>query len=574
MQKPRFPFTAVVGQDHLKSALILALINPALGGVLISGPRGSAKSTLARGLTDLDSSLAQHFVTLPLGATEEQVVGTLNLSTALAEQQVKFQPGLLSRAHGGVLYIDEVNLLADPLVDVLLDVAASGVNHVERDGISHSHAAEFLLIGTMNPDEGDLRPQLTDRFGLAVELDARYSVAERRAIVDQRLAFDRDPAAFVADCESAQRELGARIEAARAAVGDVTCPPACQDAIATRCMEAGVEGVRGDLHWRQAASAHAAWAGRGEVTAADMDAVEAFVLWHRRSQDRQPPGGQDSNPPPSAGAQGGGQAGEPAGDAGDWGGMPPREVAPLRRQPVAPEQLVTADEPTPTAPRASTRSSSERAAGRGAGYARPDPRGGGDTRVDWFRTLVAPENRGGDGVRHLRHRPARSARTTLNCVLLDTSASTLGREALAQAKSAVLGVARAAYLAREQLAVLAFGNDRVEWVLSPRRAPKDCSAELTRLPAGGGTPLRRALLTARERLERLTQQQPGLRTRTLLLTDGRSRDPVADIAWPTPLCVLDTERARVPLRRCQNLARQLGGQYAALDAAITPEPGR
>ncbi len=562
----RFPFSAVVGQDRLKTALILASVQPAVGGVLISGPRGSAKSTLARGLADLDTERAGAFVTLPLGATEEQVVGTLDLQQALDGQRAAFQPGLLYRAHQGVLYIDEVNLLSDPLVDVLLDVAASGVNHVERDGISRSHPAEFLLVGTMNPDEGDLRPQLKDRFGLAVELDPRYSVGERRAIVEQRLAFERDPEGFVASWASDQRALAERIRRARAAVEDVVCPEAIKDTIAERCIAADVEGARADLHWRQAASAHAAWMGRGEVTADDVDAVEEFVLCHRRGSDSAEAGGGGGSSPQANSES---PAQEQGSDAGDWGAMPPREVAPMRRRHVEPAQLASAGPTHEIAPQVAAPASGERAPGRQPGYDRPHPRARtSDARVDWFRTLIAPENREANGVHALRYRAQRSGQTTLNCVLLDTSASTLSGEALAHARAAVLGIARAAYLAREQLAILAFGNDRVEWLLSPRRAPKDCHAYLGGLPAGGGTPLRRALLEGRDRIVRLARRQPGLRTRTLLLTDGRSRDRLSDIRWPAQLCVLDTERSRVPLGRAQTLARQLGGRYLALDAAL------
>lgn len=186
-----FPFSAVTGQAQYKLALILVAINPTIGGVLVSGPRGCAKSTLARGFADLRS--ANHpFVTLPLGASEEMLIGTLDLQQVLDSKNVAFNPGLLAKADGGTLYVDEVNLLPDSLVDLLLDVAASGVNCVERDGISHEHAAKFTLLGTMNPDEGELRPQLLDRFGLSVQLDNDYSIDERMAIVQSREAFDRD----------------------------------------------------------------------------------------------------------------------------------------------------------------------------------------------------------------------------------------------------------------------------------------------------------------------------------------------------------------------------------------------
>ena len=193
---PHFPLSAVVGADDLKLALCLTAIDPKIGGVLIEGPRGMAKSTLARGLADLLAS--GQFITLPLGATEERLVGTLDLDAALSEGRAQFSPGVLAKADGGVLYVDEVNLLPDHLVDLLLDVAASGTNVVERDGISHRHSAKFVLIGTMNPEEGELRPQLLDRFGLNVALSGHTAPAERGQIIRRRLDFDSDPVAFCA----------------------------------------------------------------------------------------------------------------------------------------------------------------------------------------------------------------------------------------------------------------------------------------------------------------------------------------------------------------------------------------
>ncbi len=190
-----FPFTAIVGQAHLKTALLLISIDPEIGGLLLSGPRGSAKSTLVRSLASLNHD--QPFVTVPLGASEEMVIGSLDLDQALCQSQLAFKPGLLAKANEGILYVDEVNLLADHLVDLLLDAAASGTNLIERDGISHQHDALFSLVGTMNPDEGELRPQLLDRFGLMANVDTQFSIEQRQLVVKQRLAFDSNPDQFI-----------------------------------------------------------------------------------------------------------------------------------------------------------------------------------------------------------------------------------------------------------------------------------------------------------------------------------------------------------------------------------------
>lgn len=316
-----YPFSAIVGHEDLKTALILATIDPQLGGVLISGPRGSAKSTLARSLAELLQKGCQ-FVNLPLGATEERIVGSLDLEKVLADGSVAFSPGLLHRAHNGILYIDEVNLLADQLVDLLLDVAASGVNHIERDGISHQHPARFVLVGTMNPDEGELRPQLLDRFGLAIHLADDFDVARRMEIMQRRIAFDNNPQNFLADYASAQNLLRMHLQQAVNCVPTINVSEEARHMIASCCIDAGVEGVRADLSLYRAARAYAAWQNEPSVTEAHIMHVAEWVLNHRRR--RHPEQSMPASSQPSTTTR---HSEEQNNSDGNWGMVPPQLVA-------------------------------------------------------------------------------------------------------------------------------------------------------------------------------------------------------------------------------------------------------
>lgn len=274
-----FPFTALAGQPELQRALLLCALEPMIGGLLIEGPRGTAKSTSARALAALLP--AGRFVNLPLAASAEQVVGSLDIDAALKGDGVQFRPGLLARAHGGVLYVDEVNLLADHLVDLLLDASASGVNIVERDGISHAHEARIVLIGTMNPEEGELRPQLLDRFGLFLRLADAPDLATRQRIVSARLAFDADPAAFAARRAEAEAALRERLAGARARLGEIDYADADIARVGELCRAARVEGVRADLALLRAARANAALEGRARIAEQDIARVTPWVLAHR-----------------------------------------------------------------------------------------------------------------------------------------------------------------------------------------------------------------------------------------------------------------------------------------------------
>jgi magnesium chelatase subunit I len=310
-----FPFSAIVGQDEMKLALMIAAVDPKIGGVLAFGDRGSGKSTAVRALAALlpkmnavvdcvyqcdpadqaaqcadcrKSAKAKKahlvpvpVVDLPLGATEDRVVGALNLERALAHGEKSFEPGLLARANRGFLYIDEVNLLEDHLVDLLLDVAASGENVVERDGLSIRHPARIVLVGTGNPEEGELRPQLLDRFGLSVEVRTPEDLPTRVEVVKRRDAFENDPAGFVAHWAKEDAKLRKRVTAARARLGDVSVDDAQLTKAAQLCMTLGTDGLRGELTLMRAARALAAIEGAKAVGEAHLRRVAPPALRHR-----------------------------------------------------------------------------------------------------------------------------------------------------------------------------------------------------------------------------------------------------------------------------------------------------
>jgi magnesium chelatase subunit I len=312
-----FPFSAIVGQEEMKLALLIAAVDPTVGGVLIFGDRGTGKSTGVRGLAallpemrvvdgcrfscdpgangalcdecrargatgELPSRLAPvRVIDLPLGATEDRVVGALDLERALTRGEKAFEPGLLARAHRGFLYIDEVNLLEDHLVDLLLDVAASGENVVEREGLSIRHPARFVLVGSGNPEEGELRPQLLDRFGLSVEVRTPEDLADRVEVVRRRDMFERDGAAFARTWKAKDAALRTRIGKARARLGAVKLPTAALTQAARLCMALGTDGLRGELTLIRAARAFASLEGDATVTDRHLRRVAAPALRHR-----------------------------------------------------------------------------------------------------------------------------------------------------------------------------------------------------------------------------------------------------------------------------------------------------
>ena len=287
MKRKKYPFTAIVGQEDMKLALVLNAVLPVIGGVLIKGEKGTAKSTAVRALADIlppfgsDGSEAMQVVELPVNATEDRVVGTIDLEHALKEGEKKFEPGLLAKAHNNILYVDEINLLDDHVVDVLLDAAAMGVNTVEREGISYSHPSRFVLVGTMNPEEGDIRPQLLDRFDLSVTVKGEETVESRVEVIRRRYAFEMDPEAFAASYEDSQQELRGRVLKAREIAGDVEITDSLLEAIARISIALGVDGHRPDITMLHTVRALAALDHTTKVEKKHLERAARLVMPHR-----------------------------------------------------------------------------------------------------------------------------------------------------------------------------------------------------------------------------------------------------------------------------------------------------
>lgn len=517
-----FPFSAVVGQEQAKLALQLVAVDPGIGGVLLRGEKGSAKTTLARGLAALMGDAP--FVELPLGATEDRLVGSIDVAAALAGGEVAFRSGLLADSHGGVLYVDEVNLLADHLVDTLLDVAASGVNRVERDGIAHQHDARFVLVGSMNPEEGELRPQLLDRFGLCVEVRAPLDPADRAEIVRRRLAFDRGDGRGTAG--PGDPALAAQLLQVRPA--DV--PDELLSQAAAIALAAGVEGLRADLVLCRAAAAHAALAGRAVAGTEDLRAVAPMAIAHRsRRSPFDPPvmdrdrlqeainealeGPHTGDTPP------GDTAPDDAADTGDGfagDSSPPRPM---------PQGRVLS---VPAPPRTGQ---AEAQRGRAVRDLPLEQRPESPISVTATVRRAVADGRIEDGTRRalpvgeddlwvaVRSRP----KGFLVILTVDTSAS-MGAAARAEAATgSVLGLLADAYQRRDQVCMVTFGAGRAETVLPPTGSTEVARRRLQSLHTGGTTPLAAGLKQALAVATSAAAQSDADREPFIvLLSDGRA----------------------------------------------------
>jgi magnesium chelatase subunit D len=571
-----FPFSAVVGQEAAKLALVLAATEPLLGGVLLRGDKGSAKTTLARALSALLPGNAP-FVELPLGASEDRVLGSVELSSLLSGQP-KVKLGLLASAHGGVLYVDEINLLADHLIDALLDVAVSGLNRIERDGISHVHPARFVLVGSMNPEEGELRPQLLDRFGFAVEVSAEDEVSARKEVVARRLAYEQGDAlsAFRAEDRALAERLRLLVSAthdARPALPEPVVEQACRVALAV-----GAEGLRADLMLCRGARAHAAFHGKREVELADVEAVAPFVLAHRRRRSPlEPPGISDQSL-----QQAFDEAQREQSDASaDQNSDDPPEGS-GRQRTDAPSAPITP--PTLRVERArgetqGKRGTSEASRGR---FVRAEPlsednrRGASVAAVATVQAVAvrraqAPESALDARDLHVAVRAHKTGHLVILCV--DTSASMGVEQRMSLAKGAVLGLLTDAYQRRDRVALVTFAGDRAETVLRPTASVEIAQARLRELPTGGSSPG----LDAALQLATGNSGDQGLSPLLVLVTDGRatgSADALEKSLLSARRCaeakipsvVIDVEAGAIKLSLAQALADAMGAPCLPLDA--------
>jgi magnesium chelatase subunit D len=530
------PFSAVVGQDDAKLALLLAAIDPRLGGVLLRGQKGSAKTTLARGLAQLlpgDSP----FVELPLGATEDRVLGSLDLTELVTTGTPRYRPGLLAAAHGGVLYVDEINLLADHLVDVLLDVAVTGVNRVERDGVSHTHPARFVLVASMNPEEGELRPQLLDRFGLAVDVVAPVDVTSRAAAVATQLGADAEPA-LVAPYVEADRDLRQRL----AAVHPSTIPAPLIATASRLAVAVGAEGLRADLMLCRAAAAHAGWDGRAAATAQDVRRVAAIVLAHRRRRSPLDDPGLSEQDLADAFAD----ADAPTADA-------PRDDVADPDPASDPPRLPSERNPAPAPGRQG------RTLGARGRYVRDVPATEDTTTFAAVPTVIAaatrragPPGQPGQPDRSgpalapedLREAVREQPVGSLVVLVVDTSGSMGANRRIAAAKGVALSLLTDAYQRRNRVAVVTFRGDGAEVVLRPTGSVEIARARLAELATGGTTPLADGIDTALAvaRAARTDDLEPLL----VLITDGRATGGGDDPVSAAHGAAARVARARVP----------------------------
>jgi magnesium chelatase subunit D len=626
-----YPFSAIVGQEDLKLALLVNAVSPEVGGVLVRGEKGTAKSTAVRALASLLPSIriisgcpyscdpeapnpecpaGQHpldaspetrpvrLVELPVGASTDRLAGTLDIEKALSEGRKAFEPGLLAAAHRGILYVDEVNLLSDHLVDLLLDVAAMGVNHVEREGVSVRHPSRFILVGTMNPEEGELRPQLLDRFGVTVEISGSQDPADRVEVVRRRLRYEAAPEEFSREWSNAEAKLAASVESARLRLPGVGLDEDILFRISTLCAKLGVDGLRGDLVTAKAARTLAAWDARNEVLPDDVKRAALLALSHRRrrgpfeqpgieleelenalSEDRpDPPEDPDGGTIPPATSENDREVSSSVRDpepseartgAGERSHAASEPFDPVRLEvtekgkggPLGRRSRVSGESGHPVADREPKENQKDVALAATVRAAAPHQRARG---------------REGPGIRvrtcDLRQNVREGREGNLILFLVDASGSMAAHKRMSAVKGAVLSLLNDAYQRRDKVALISFRGEGAWILLPPTSSVALAAPRLEVLPTGGRTPLAAGIEKAAEVLMREELRDKERRPLLVLLTDGRTTagpDPQVAAArlrsLGTTSCVVDTEEGYVRLGMAGELAESMGARCLRLE---------
>jgi magnesium chelatase subunit D len=573
-----FPFPAIIGQEPLKTALILNAVNPRIGGVLIRGEKGTAKSTTVRALADLLPGTPM--VTLPLNATEDRVAGGIDFSLAVRTGARAMQQGLLARAHNGFLYVDEVNLLDDHIVDIILDAAASGTNRIEREGISFCHAAQFILVGTMNPEEGELRPQLLDRFGLCVEVSSIHDMEKRILLMEKKEDYDADPEGFSKQYQTDAKSLSDRIIQGKKRLDQVAFPEDLRAFVADLCSRSHVAGHRADLVIEQAASALAAFCGNTRVGMDEVTQVAPFALIHRKRDPMPPPPppdhdhNQESNkennpqtetdpPPPPSSENGPDKQPEDAEDIRPPEEIPPEEQAKEPEETDLSEPENACDDSARdkvlekifeigetfrvkpfTAPkdrmlrRGSGKRSRSRTAAKQGRYVRSTlPRGNPDIAFDATLRAAAPyqmQRKNGSGLavilkdRDIRKKIREKRIGNFLLFVVDASASMGARGRMSASKGAIMSLLLDAYQKRDKVAMVTFRQQEA-WVnLPPTTSVELAGKLLAEMPVGGRTPLSAGLVKGYELMKIHLLKEPEARPMAILITDGRGNVPLGN----------------------------------------------